>query len=113
MHWDDIEIIPGNRSQEEVLQEINQRLPDFDEQNITGWRVPTAAEVIPINWVAAKQFDALNESTNSFNGYYYCIDANDKLTIFTINGAQTIQSPNFNYTYGNALLPFTTVKFRK
>lgn len=113
MHWDDIEIIPGNRSQEEVLQEINQRLPDFDEQNITGWRVPTAAEVTSINWVAAKQFDALNESTNSFNGYYYCIDANDKLTIFTVASGQTIQNPNFNYTYGNALLPFTTVKFRK
>lgn len=94
----------------QIEADINDALPDFDTEDITGWRLPTKAEIDSADWGAVKS--ALSGSNTPFStDFYYYKDDNNALKAFCYT---TGIVANLDCTqYGQRLRPFTTLKFHK
>ena len=101
----------GNDKETEVRTEIDAILSSFNINGITGWRIPTRAE---INNLTVTEFNA------AMNGVSGLTDFNSK-TYFYLEGS-SLKSVYFRnttvnwgaeFTYGDHFRPVTTVRFIK
>lgn len=113
MHKDAIELSAGSQTKEQVLSKINLLLPDFDEDGITGWRLPTSEEAVNTMWGPAYSLYNNSAATDISNDYHYCTDPSGELNVFTVSGGNSAFLNHYTYSLGKILRPFTTVKFRK
>ena len=105
------EISGSGKTETEVRTEIDAILSSFNINGITGWRIPTRAE---INNLTVTEFNA------AMNGVSGLTDFNSK-TYFYLEGS-SLKSVYFRnttvnwgaeFTYGDHFRPVTTVRFIK
>ncbi len=96
---EDISIDPQNKSEEQVLLEINSQLNSLSINNISGWRLPNREEA---NLMSSKS--GLLHIQNKF--YYYIEDG--RIKIFNNSGFLS-----FQYNVGEKIRPVTILKFKQ
>ena len=112
IHKDEEDISGTGKTEEQILEEIEAALPNFDINGITGWRLPTEEEALSFSGglmnMAFQQAQISGTDINS--DWYYClVEGHIKLFVgYTgvVNKAQSI-------TLGQHLRPVTVVKFHK
>jgi len=107
IHRDEVEISTEGKTAAEVETAINAALPNFTIEGITGWRLPTSAEVgeIPTGVLNSEVEDHGGKAYHP-GGYYFYKDG-DELGSFIAN------NPQFPYSVGQYLRPVTTLSFPK
>ena len=110
IHKTEVAIDGSSLSEDELDNAIDIALPNFDINGITGWRLPTEAEIDSWSFVAIKNGIASIPGSKAMSTKYYYYQA--------VNGVKAFSSAaNFvidrDYTYGECLRPVTTLKFHK
>ena len=110
IHKTEVAIDGSSLSEDELDNAIDTALPDFDINGITGWRLPTEAEIDSWSFVMIKNgIASIPGSTAMLTDYYY-YQSDDGVKAFA-------HAPNLimnrDYTYGEKLRPVTTLKFHK
>lgn len=107
LYKNDFEINPADKTEEQVLQEINNQLSTLTINGISGWRLPTNVEA---NLIISRGGDINNKLNIAFNHStnYYCL-INQALKIFTLSGVLTA----YTYVSGEYYIPVTTLKFKQ
>ena len=96
---EDISIDPQNKTEEQVLQDVNSQLNSLSINNISGWRLPNKEEA---SLISSKS--GLLHILTKF--YYYLEDG--RIKIFNSNGLLNIQ-----YNAGEEIRPVTILKFKQ
>ena len=114
LHKTEEAITGEGKTQEEVLEEISDALPSFDINGITGWKLPTYEEAKAFkanvaNYVFKEELGQ-NGFTQISSDFYFYIHGT---ALKAFSGTATSISEITDYTYGQALRPVTTVKFKK
>ena len=112
IHRNEVEISANEKTEADVLTEINAALPGFNINGITGWRLPTAEEANAIPYGVMMSSDVTDHGGNlmSTSEYYYHINDN-QLNCFTRGGINNVV--NIEYNRGTRLRPVTTLRFKK
>ena len=102
------EISGSEKTEAAVRAEIDAILPSFNINGITGWRIPTRADLNDFNFnifntAISSVSDAISIGTTS---YYYYLDG-EHLKCFRGNNL------NLGYVTGDHFRPVTTVRFSK
>ena len=102
------EISGSGKTEAAVRAEIDAILPSFNINGITGWRIPTRADLNDFNFnifntAISSVSDAISIGTTS---YYYYLDG-EHLKCFRGNNL------NLGYVTGDHFRPVTTVRFSK
>ena len=102
------EISGSEKTEAAVRAEIDAILPSFNINGITGWRIPTRADLNDFNFnifntAISSVSDAISIGTTS---YYYYLDG-EHLKCFRGNNL------NLGYATGDHFRPVTTVRFSK
>lgn len=113
IHNDEVDISGTGKTEEQIMEEIEEALPNFEINGITGWRLPTEDEAVnfssgPAMNVAFQQ--AQISGTNINSDWYYCL-ASTGLKLFV--GAMGVVAQTEPITKGQHLRPVTTLKFHK
>lgn len=112
IHKDEVDISGTGKTEEQIMEEIDDALPNFDINGITGWRLPTEEEAHsfsggPMNMAFQ---NAQVSGTDINSDWYYClVDGHIKLFV----GASGFVNKNQSITLGQHLRPVTTLKFHK
>ena len=109
LHRSEVDINTADKSQSDLISEINAALPDFDINGITGWRLPTedeakAVRAARVNTNVAKQG---GQAMNGDERYFYN-KGNDEVGAFWGRGDL---APALTGTMH--LRPVTTLRFKK
>lgn len=114
LHKNEASIVGDRKTQEWILNKIDELLPSFDINGITGWRIPNKNEASIIN---ALWNDLNNEITdNGYDAtklsqyYYYYMDNN---TLYAYKKSSMSSSYGETCTLGQLLRPVKTLKFNK
>ena len=111
LHKTEVDITGDGKTEASVLEEINEALPEFDINGITGWRVPTLAEVLEINGNQANLvITNIAGSVEISNDFYYYMNGSN---LMAYPGTSNSFSQLINYELGERLRPVTTVMFAK
>lgn len=107
LYKNDFEINPTDKTEEQVLQEINNQLNTLTINGISGWLLPNEEEA---NSIINRGGDIRNKLNIAFNGStnYLCL-INQALKIFCQNGIL----PGYTYDKGDHYIPVTTLKFKQ
>ena len=109
MHKNEVDIDGSDKSDEEIASAIAAALPSFDINGITGWRLPTEADLTSIQYGPLNSALSSHSATSLKTDWYYMI-AGEDIQAFSIGSSSVFGR---NYTYGEHLRPVTTLKFRK
>lgn len=109
LHKRAIELPSANKTEAQILSEIDAALSSFNINGITGWRIPTKADLA--NYIPSYFNSAIIGVDGAVaienNEYYYYIESNGELK--SIRGSST----TFGYAAGNMFRPVTTMRFSK
>jgi hypothetical protein len=108
LHKNAVAISGSGKTEAAVSAEIDAALPSFIINGITGWRIPTRADLNDFNFnifnaAISSVSDAISIGTTS---YYYYLDG-EHLKCFRGNNL------NLGYVTGDHFRPVTTVRFSK
>lgn len=108
LHKNAVAISGSGKTEAAVSAEIDAALPSFNINGITGWRIPTRADLNDFNFnifntAISSVSDAISIGTTS---YYYYLDG-EHLKCFRGNNL------NLGYVTGDHFRPVTTVRFSK
>ena len=108
LHKNAVAISGSGKTEAAVSAEIDAILPSFNINGITGWRIPTRADLNDFNFnifntAISSVSDAISIGTTS---YYYYLDG-EHLKCFRGNNL------NLGYVTGDHFRPVTTVRFSK
>lgn len=108
LHKNAVAISGSGKTEAAVRAEIDAILPSFNINGITGWRIPTRADLNDFNFnifntAISSVSDAISIGTTS---YYYYLDG-EHLKCFRGNNL------NLGYATGDHFRPVTTVRFSK
>lgn len=108
LHKNAVAISGSGKTEAAVRAEIDAILPSFNINGITGWRIPTRADLNDFNFnifntAISSVSDAISIGTTS---YYYYLDG-EHLKCFRGNNL------NLGYVTGDHFRPVTTVRFSK
>ena len=110
VHKNEVAIDGSSLSEEELEEAINAALPNFDINEITGWRLLTDAEVDALSFSDLKvKLGSISGSTAMSTAFYY-YQAGADIKAFS---ASMNLIKGRDYTYGEKLRPVTTLKFHK
>ena len=105
IYKEDFKIDPKNKSEEEVLQEINNHLSSLSINGISGWHLPNAQE----SDIIINEFPGIRKAGITMNaGGYFYYQENNALKIFINNGKLQL-----TFEGGNSYIPVATLKFKK
>lgn len=109
LHKNAVEISGSDKTQEEIIAEINAALPTFDINGISGWRLPTEEEAKSIYRGVFDTAMTSDDVDPIENVWYYCINGN------SLRVSNYYPSPSVinDFSRGQYLRPVTTLKFRK
>lgn len=96
---EDIDIAPQDKSEEQVLQDVNSQLNSLSINNISGWRLPNREE--------ANQMISISGLIHILTKFYYYIE-DGRIKIFNTYGLLNIQ-----YNMGEKIRPVTILKFKQ
>ncbi len=109
IHKKAIDISGADRTEADVLADINAALPDFDTNGISGWRLPTEEEL------RAFVFGVFNQSFKNDadadlikSDFYYYIDGEQLLSCIIATSAY-----GRSFTSGEKVRPVTTLRMKK
>lgn len=109
IHKTEVAIDGSSLSEDELDNAIDTALPDFEINGITGWRLPTEAEM--------RSFSpgVFNNTVRSISGWAEISGSYYYQGITTVECVTFGMSTLFNqdYTYGDKLRPVATLKFHK
>ena len=105
IYKEDFKIDPKNKSEEEVLQEINNHLSSLSINGISGWHLPNAQE----SDIIINEFPGIRKAGITMNaGGYFYYQENNALKIFINNGKLQL-----TFEGGNSYIPVANLKFKK
>lgn len=111
LHKKAVELTGANKTEAQVLSEIDAVLPNFSINGITEWRVPTKDDFngfYPSYFNNAVKNDSEATPYQQSYGYYYKEGANLK-----VYKAGTGMSYGMEFQYGLMFRPVTTIRFSK
>ncbi len=112
LHKNAEEISGSGKTEAAVRAEIDAILPSFNINGITGWRIPTKAE---LTGFSVGDFNAVmigvTELTSFASKYYYFMDGEQLKCAWA--GTTTFNVSGTAYTEGGFIRPVTTVRFSK
>ena len=110
IHKSQVDISGSGKTEAAILSEIEEALPTFNINGITGWRLPTSEEASTLQRNAANALFREKGGTEISGDYYYYMNGNT-LKTFSIGSIESVlDRPS---SAGQHLRPVTTVKFRK
>ncbi|MBQ9676905.1 MAG: FimB/Mfa2 family fimbrial subunit [Prevotella sp.] len=106
LYKNDFEINPTNKTEEQVLQEINDQLSTLTINGISGWRLPNEEE---LNLIYKQQgvIKQKIEITVDNIAHYYCYSDN------RLKLCKEHETRNFQNDIGGKYIPVTTLKFKQ
>ena len=105
LHKKDFNIDPAEKTESEVLNEIEDNLSQLTVNDISGWRLPNYSEVDTI----IKEHGAFKSQGAGIGSDYYLFLDNEQLKLF-ISERILI---GLTYEFGTVYRPVTTLKFKK
>ena len=110
IHKDEVEIDASSMTEEQLQSNINAALPGFDINGISGWRLPTEAELRALS-VGQLNYDinTLGHDGTPITEYYF-LQGTEHIQVW--RGASS-SNYSLGYTYGKRLRPVVTVQFSK
>lgn len=105
LHKKDFNIDPAEKTESEVLNEIEDNLSQLTVNDISGWRLPNYSEVDTI----IKEHGAFKSQGASIGSDYYLFLDNEQLKLF-ISERILI---GLTYEFGTVYRPVTILKFKK
>lgn len=107
VHKDEASIIGSGKTIAGLEDEIEDALSSFEINGITGWRLPTEAE---ISTFTRAMFNGLSGATPMANNNYFYLATNGIYAALITDTSVGLGRP---YSLGERLRPVTTLKFHK
>ncbi len=109
IHKKAVDILGSDRSEADVMADIQAALPSFAVNGITGWRLPTETELRAFGFGAFNQaFKNDAEATACGSDFYYYQDGETLRSCVITTSAYKRE-----FTYGQKLRPVTTLRMKK